>query len=64
MKQVKRIVIVVEDGIVQSVYAEDKLVDVEIIDKDSDDEGRRGWVDEAMEDLRTDVKNGKLVSVY
>ena len=60
----KRVVIVVEDGMVESVYAEDKLVDVEIVDKDSDDGDRRGWIDEAVKELHEDVASGKLVSVY
>jgi len=63
MKKAKRVVIVVEDGIVQSVYAEDELVDIEIIGKDSDDEERLGWIDEAVKELGEDVENGKLVSV-
>ena len=62
--EAKRVVIVVEGGLVEGVYAEDKLVDAEIIDKDSDDEGRRGWIDEAVKELREDVASGKLVSVY
>lgn len=62
--EVKRVVIVVEDGIVESVYAEDKLVDIEIVDKDSYDGDRRGWIDEAVKELREDVEAGNLVSVY
>lgn len=64
MKKSKRVVIVVEDGMVQNVYAEDELVDIEVIDNDTDDDDRRGWIDEAMKELRADLKNGKLVSVY
>ena len=62
--EAKRVVIVVEGGLVESVYAEDKLVDVEIVDKDSDDGDRQGWINEAVKELRDDVASGKLVSVY
>lgn len=62
--EAKRVVIVVEDGVVENVYAEDKLVDVEIVDKDSDDGDRQGLIDEAVKELREDVTSGKLVSVY
>lgn len=64
MEKSKRIVIVVESGMVESVYAEDNLVDVEIIDKDSDDGDRLGLIGEAVKELGEDVEKGKLVSVY
>ncbi len=64
MKKIKRVVIVVEDGRVDGVYAEDAAVDVEIIDRDSDDCERRGAIDEAMKELRADLRSRKLVSVY
>lgn len=52
------------DGTVRSEYAEDKLVDVEIIDKDSDDGDRLGLIGEAVKELGEDVEKGMLVSVY
>ena len=64
MKKSKRIVIVVEDGFVQEVYAEDAMVDIEIVDKDSDDGDRRGWNEEAAKELYEDAAAGKLVKVY
>lgn len=62
--EAKRVVIVVEAGMVENVYAEDKLVDVEIVDKDSDDGDRQVSISEAVKKLDEDVASGKLVSVY
>ena len=64
MKKTNRIVIVVEGGMIQSVYAEDKHVDIQIIDCDTDDTIVADLVEIDLADLSNDCKAGKLIEVY
>ena len=63
MRHKKRIVILVEEGMVSSVYAEDDLVDVEILDLDTDDPAQHSMNEGARINLLKDVQENRLVSI-
>ena len=63
MRHKKRIVILVEDGVVSSVYAEDELVDVEILDLDTDDTVQQAMNESVRMNLMKDVQENRLVSI-
>lgn len=59
-----RIVIVVQQGMVSSVYAENGLVDVEILDLDTDDPCQESHNEKCRRNLMQDVQSKRLISVY
>ena len=63
MRHKKRIVILVEEGMVSSVYAEDELVDVEILDLDTDDPLQQSMNESVRINLLKDVQENRLVSI-
>ena len=63
MRHKKRIVILVEEGMVSSVYAEDDLVDVEILDLDTDDPAQQSMNESARINVLKDVQENRLVSI-
>ena len=63
MRHKKRIVILVEEGVVSSVYAEDELVDVEILDLDTDDPLQQSMNESVRINLLKDVQENRLVSI-
>ena len=63
MRHKKRIVILVEEGMVSSVYAEDDLVDVEILDLDTDDPVRQSMNENVRINVLKDVQENRLVSI-
>ena len=63
MRHKKRIVILVEGGVVSSVYAEDELVDVEILDLDTDDPIQQSMNESVRMNLLKDVRENRLVSI-
>lgn len=60
----KRIVVVIEGGMLQYVFSEDPDVDVEVIDRDSDDPEERKTSSASMKDALEDLESGKLTLVY
>lgn len=63
MRHKKRIVILVEEGVVSSVYAEDELVDVEILDLDTDDTVQQEVNESIRMNLLKDVQENRLVNI-
>ena len=59
-----RIVIVVDGGIVKSVYSEDKDVTIEVIDCDTDDPVFQKEIDEELDRLHEDTAKKKLKCVF
>jgi len=59
-----RIVVVVEGGVVQSIYATNKEVDVEVIDCDTDDPEHGEEIDKALAQLKKDYDSEELCEVY
>ena len=64
MRHKKRIVILVEEGMVSNVYAEDELVDVEILDLDTDDPVQEAQNESAKLNVLKDVQDKRLVSIF
>lgn len=59
-----RVVVVVEGGIVQAVYASDTRIGVEVIDTDTDDADECDSIDQALKALEQDVSSGSMTQTY
>ena len=60
----KRVVIIVEGGLVSEVYADDKNVDLSFIDLDTNDRDIMEYNKTAMRGLNEEIEKGLLVKVY